>query len=191
MENIANHRVYGVARYEARWINKSFLVRLTATGILPCSNYRAQLEKRPERVLPPMWDMVFYIQDHCEKALCPFKSEVVMVNSTDANSLTIRDATGDVDVPILQPFEVLAEPSPLQFGGAQQHIVYAKLPHSSSHHGCIVVPEDTLVTAVHYRAFGPAPKSECEAFVNEHCSGLPESFAFRSGEIPWPLIQDA
>ena len=41
-------RVFGYGEYEARWIQRSSLVKLTAKGILPCSNYRAQLEQRPE-----------------------------------------------------------------------------------------------------------------------------------------------
>ncbi len=71
-------RLLGLAEYEARWIHITFMVKLTAKGTLPCFNYEAQLEQRPERVLPPMWDMLFYVEPVCEKALRPFEKEVVI-----------------------------------------------------------------------------------------------------------------
>ena len=46
-------RVLGVAEYEAKWVQRSNLIRLRASGILPCSNYKAQLEQRPGRHRQP------------------------------------------------------------------------------------------------------------------------------------------
>ena len=71
-------RTLGIANYDARWIYKSNLVKLTATGLLPCSNYTAELEQRPENILPAMWDMVFYTQLYCQKAIKPFHLEVTI-----------------------------------------------------------------------------------------------------------------
>ena len=99
-ERASISRVYGSAEYEAKWIGKSLLVELTATGILPCSNYVAQLEQRPERILPPMWDMVFYAPNFCEKAKKPFSESVVFVNNVGATSIFVVDENGEQEVPI-------------------------------------------------------------------------------------------
>lgn len=188
MQQVKTTRVLGIADYEARWVHNSFLVELTATGVLPCDNYEAQIEQRPEKVLPPMWDMVFYIQTHCAKRLKPFIKKVLFVNTTGPQSIFVRDASGENEVPIQQAFEATTEGSRLDIGSTQDHIVYAKLPRSGSGHcGCIVVPEGSLVTAIHYRAFGPAPKEECDRFVLQNCGPLAADWDFRAGEIPWPL----
>lgn len=192
MTDQSKKRVLGVANYEARWVAKSLLVRLTANGILPCANYDAQLEKRPERVVPPMWDMVFLVEDVCLKALRPFSINVVMPNTSNAKEIIVRDAAGEHHVPILQPLEISPEPSLLKSAAdLDQYIVYAKLPNTGDgHHGCIVVPADTFVTAIHYRAFGPASKADCESFAHDNCRAEMPDFTTLNlvgGEIPWPL----
>lgn len=183
-------RVLGIATYEARWVQRSSLVRLTARGILPCSNYLAQLEQRPERIIPPMWDMVFYAQDWCQRAIRPFEESTVMVNSSGATSISVRDAMGTHDVPIQQAFEL--EGGPAKGSDAaqeeEQFVVYGKLPKpDTGHQGCIVVPSDSMVTAIHYRAFGPASREDCEMFIQSNCAGTAFFDVLASGEIPWPL----
>ena len=188
-------RVLGVANYEARWIAKSLLVRLTATGVLPCINYEAQLEKRPERVSPPMWDMVFIVDDYCLKALKPFSVEAIMTSRSSATSITVRDAVGEHQISILQPREKSSEPSLLvSASDLDEYLVYAKLPKlDGAHHGCIVVPADTFVTGIHYRAFGPASKADCQAFVSKNCTAESPNLSklnLPGGEIPWPFVVD-
>jgi len=174
-------KVLGSGTYQARWVARSNLVQLTAMGMLPCSNYVAQLEKRPERVTPPHWDLVFFIEDTCEKGLKPFVASVVMVNSNGADSLLVRDAAGEHEVPIEHAFEVATKDS-------NDHVVYARLPKpEAGHRGCVIAPADHLVSAIHYKAFGPAPRSECERFVSEHCLGSVPGFV-PGGEIPWPVL---
>ncbi len=189
-EQTKTTKVLGVADYDARWIAKTAMVRLTATGILPCANYQAQLEMRPERVLPPMWNMVFFQEEVCLKALKPFSVDVVMINSVGARSISVTDATGEHSVPVKSQFESMDTEVTLKaLLGEDEYVVYAKLPKSGdTHHGCIVVPVDTMVTAIHYRAFGPASKSDCEAFVNESCSVFApmEAASVPGDEIPWP-----
>ncbi len=178
-ENVS--KVLGSARYEAHWVQRSSLVRLIARGILPCSNYTAQLEQRPERVEPPMWNMVFYAPDMCEKRLTYFEEQVTLVNNTGAQLIIVHDAGGEHQVPIVQHSEVETLDD--------KFIVYGKLPKpEQGHKGCILVPADSFVTAIHYSAFGPAPQQDCESFMQSQCAGPAEIFSLASGEIPWPLI---
>ncbi|MEJ8561135.1 hypothetical protein QTO30_07790 [Yoonia sp. GPGPB17] len=140
-------KVLGSASYEAHWVHKSLLVKLIARGVLPCSNYTAQLEQRPERIEPPEWNMVFFVPDTCEKGLSFFEETVTMANTSGAPTIAVHDAAGRHEIPIKQQFEVEEED--------EQFIVYGKLPkREKGHSGCIIVPADGFVSAIHYRAFG-------------------------------------
>lgn len=188
-------KVLGVAEYEARWIQRSFMVRLTAKGILPCSNYRAQLEKRPERVVPPMWDMAFFIQNYCEKALKPFEVEAIILNAEGAKLIIVHDAAGEHEVPIQESTASIEQPAELQSAADRdEFVVYAKLPKpDEGHFGCIIVPADSFVTAIHYRAFGPSSRKQCEEFASKNCifgHPPPRGELQASGEIPWPLLTE-
>lgn len=179
--------VLGSAQYEARWIARTFMVRLVARGVMPCANYIAQLEKRPERVLPPMWNLVFYVPNFCLTALRPFEVEAIMINDVGARTITVFDATGEHAVPIQQSVEV-RDAEPVE--GDEAYVVHARLPRTGDHHhGCLVVPESVLVTAIHYRAFGPAAKDECDAFVLANCSSVTPDLRIKGPEVPWPLVQ--
>jgi hypothetical protein len=172
-------KVLGSARYEAHWVQRSKLVQLVARGVLPCANYTAQLEHRPERVLPPMWNMIFFVPNVCVKRPKYFEVSVTMANSTSAEAIVVHDAAGMNEVPIRQQIETEDE----------QYVVYARLPRSEAgHSGCFVIPADSFVTAIHYRAFGPASRMECEAFVQSGCAGPGEVFRLAGGEIPWPVV---
>lgn len=186
MENYV--KVLGSASYEAHWVQRSSLVRLTARGLLPCSNYMPQLEQRPERIIPPMWDMVFYVPSMCEERVRYFEESVTMANSDGAKTISVRDASGTHDVPIKHQF-VADEAAEVQDNtGDEQFMVYAKVPRpDEGHKGCILVPADSIVTAIHYAAFGPASRDDCEAFLLENCNGPANKFRLASGEIPWPL----
>lgn len=181
-------RTYGIAEYSANWIGKSLLVKLTASGVLPCANYSAQLEKRPERVDPPNWDMIFYTQDVCLKALKPFTVEASFPNTTGAKSIVVYDAIGKHEVSI----EFDAEQADAEDYGPieccadrDEYVVYGRLPKpDTGHKGCIVVPADNIVLGIYYRAFGPASKVECDAFALKNCA--PAS-PFLGGDVPFPL----
>lgn len=190
MENIS--RVLGSGAYEARWVQRSNLVRLTAKGLLPCSNYIAQLEQRPERIIPPMWDMIFYVPDSCQKGLRYFEESVTMVNSSGATAISVRDAIGTHEVPIQLPFAAGEEVASAAEDEeeSEQFIVYAKLPKpDKGHKGCIIVPSDSLVTMIHYKAFGPASYDDCKMYLQTNCAGPADVFTLAGGEIPWPLAE--
>lgn len=191
-EQAKTQRVLGVAEYEARWIARSFMVKLTAKGILPCYNYEAQLEMRPERVLPPMWNMVFFQEDYCLKARKFFEVEAIILNAEGATSISVTDATGEHQISIQEHLSPTINSEALRSAAEQdQYVVYAKLPKIGDvHHGCIIVPADFLVSAIHYRAFGPASKSECDTFFLKFCASEAKSLSTHApgGEIPWPLL---
>ncbi|MEM7299590.1 MAG: hypothetical protein AAF468_00780 [Pseudomonadota bacterium] len=183
-------KVLGMGVYEARWIGRSFLVRLTARGILPCSNYEAALEQRPEKIFPPMWNMVFYVSETCEKGLKYFE-ESVTVYAEGADSLTVHDATGGHDVPIQPAFPLRTDENNAAFAEPEKLCVYAVLPAPiDGHRGCLIVPCGTILPAIYYPAFGPASREECEEFVASNCVTLPKEFKSLTagGEIPWPLL---
>ena len=195
MSEEQTYRVLGVGQYEARWVQRSFMVKLTAWGILPCRNYRAQLEMRPERVIPPMWDMVFYVQDICQEALRPFKSEVIMLNAKGAKGIHVRDAVGEHEVPIKQAVPVTDIGSVVKAAANKdEYRVYALLTGIvDKHYGCIIVPVGAIVPAIYYTVYGPASMKECQAFVADNCSQELPDFGeaeARGGEIPWPLLTE-
>lgn len=174
-------KVLGTAQYRAVRSPLEGTITLTATGILPCSNYSAQLEMRPERILPPMWNLVFFTQPLCIRAIKPFEITVVMADTGD--TIRVMDATGWVEVPVVDPF------LPVEFTRTQaeetDYVVYSRLPVTSPPHGCIVVPADAIVIAIYYRVFGPASKRACDEFAMTKCGPL--ASAAKGGEVPWPL----
>lgn len=188
MEKITTSRVLGTAEYEARWVARSFLVRLTAIGILPCANFSAQLEQRSERVVPPMWDLVFYIEPFCLKAIKPFSLEVLIHNPGGAEHLIVRDAAGEHEIPVLASFESADRQNVNEVLAEDLYSVHARLSRpSKGHHGCIVVPHGSILPAIYYRAFGPSRKQDCEDFVAGNCQPKSGLMHPPGGEIPWPL----
>jgi hypothetical protein len=188
MSTEKSQRVLGVGQYEARWVQRSTLVELTATGILPCINYHAQLEQGPERVVPAIWDMVFYVQDVCLKALRPFRTSVIVHDAASADRLIVHDAAGRHEVPI-QPW-IGAEPFVARSEAIEVdlHSVHARLPRIGDRpYGCIVVPHGTLLPAIYYRVFGPAPLQACEAFRAKNCELSEAKPLAAGGDVPWPL----
>ncbi len=188
MEPAEMKRAWGVAQYEARWIARSLMVRLTARGILPCSNYVAQLEMRPGPTDPPEWNMVFIVSETCEKALVPFEAEAVMVNTTGATEITVHDGVGTHQVPIQPAFG--APVTIMKAGQAMDDnfVVFADIPDGTvGHSGCLVVPEGTIVVATKTRVFGPDSRDACDDFVEQNCSAE-KVLVLRGGEIPWPLM---
>lgn len=172
--------VLGIAQYTAVRAPRSDLVVLTAVGILPCANYIAELVQRPERIFPPMWSMVFYTQLLCLRALKPFEVKVHM-NIEDSGTeqhITVFDAAGENKVLIVNQIPAA------ESRGADPELfkVYARLPKHRGPMGCIVVPADALVPAIYYTAFGPATKSECDAWLLKNCVEA----VTEGGEVPWP-----
>jgi hypothetical protein len=172
-------RVHGTAKYSARIDSRTGLIELTASGILPCYNYEAQLEMRPERILPPMWDMIFYTQNVCLTAIKPFCLKVRMAGA--ARSITVHDATGPVQVPV-QSVTAKSNAVTLEeaLAAPVKYFVYSRLPVSPPH-GCIVVPEGAIVLAIYAPVFGPSSKAKCDAWAAANCS------VARGGEVPWPM----
>lgn len=180
-------RVLGVATYSATRFKEGGLVTLTAVGVLPCINYEAQLEQRPERILPPNWDMAFYIEDVCLKALKPFELSVIVSGSNEAESITVVDSIGRHEVPVITVSSINVSEQP--FAAAcdlDEFCVYARVPApftGQQHQGCIVLPADVIVAAIYYRAFGPASKADCDAFVEENCIKF-------AGDYPLPWLEN-
>ena len=188
MADKSTQRVLGTARYEARWVARSLLVKLTASGILPCANYSAQLEQRPIKPLPSAWDMIFYVEPFCLKALKPFSSEVYVPNPNSAKHISVRDATGEHDVPVLPAFGDMAGEDSTRAIWTEHFNVYSLLTEPQNGHvGCFIVPYGALLPAIYRHAFGPASRLECEGFVTEHCREISTLKAEQGHEIPWPL----
>ncbi len=174
-------QVLGHGVYTAHWVARSNLVKLSATGLLPCSNYVAQLEKRPGEETPPSWNLVFYVEDICEKGLASFNESVVMMNMSGAQTVVVHDALGAHEIPINDNMDA-----------AENHdgyyVVYASFPKPVyGHQGCEIVPQSAIVTADRYRAFGPATYEFCQEFIADHQYTEP-NLVIASGEIPWPLL---
>ena len=189
MERKSVTKVLGTAnRYEAHWVGKSLLVKLSAKGLMPCLNMESAFERDPREIEPPIHRFVFFVEDYCLTAVKEIDATITFPNTTFADSVVVLDAEGEHVVPVK---DANAELMPTKKMGEQEDfIVYAKLPKpDKGHHFCIVVPEGTIVTADRYRAFGPASKEDCDDFVLKNCSSaVPAKPDYlRGGEIPWPL----
>ena len=149
-------RMLGCAEYEARWMDDSMAVQLTARGFLPCANHFAQLEKRSDS----SWETVFYTQECREEQHTPFCQQVIMVVEDGCDSVFVMDALGRHEVSI-QKAEI-KEPD----NQPGVHIVYARKT-------AVNVPDETFFTQplgtkvlpIYSRAFGPSSKAECDAFI--------------------------
>lgn len=181
---IGYKRVYGIADYSAVRMSRSNLVKLRAVGVLPCFNYEAALEKRPEKIFPPMWDLVFYVADSCWKAFRFFELEATMnIAPDEGDSIIVHDATGEVSVPIVDQIAGAKETEVLL--GGDSYCVFALLPKGDApYSGCVVVPEGSLLPGVYYHVYGPGSRSDCDVFIHENCGA---DIKLRAGEIPWPL----
>ncbi|TNF17403.1 MAG: hypothetical protein EP318_21360 [Rhodobacteraceae bacterium] len=173
-------KVLGHGRYEAHWVDRTSLVRLSACGQLPCARGFAQFEMRGERVSPPLWNFVFYLARPWQSGLRMFDHSVCMLNATGSDTVIVHDAAGMNEVPIRSQAAPVAEP------GAD-FVVQARFPvPKNGHSGCVIVPAEALLPAQFYRAYGPARHDACAGFVAQHDTGAAP--APMGGEIPWPLV---
>ena len=149
-------RMLGCADYEAQWIDDSMAVRLTARGFLPCANHYAQLEKR----VGTMWEMVFYTQESLVESYSPFCLQAIVMVGDNQDTLTVLDALGEHEIAI-RPAEIVVPEEDMG-----RYIVYARKT-------AIDVPDETYFTQpvgtkvlpIFSRAFGPACKADCAAFI--------------------------
>lgn len=187
--------VLGVANeYRAFWIARSFGVRVRARGLLPCENYDAILVPDMQDESGMTFEMTFIVEDYCMRAEKPFNVQSGTVYTGDDPSsakVSIRDAVGEHHIEIEESIRDTSGERRVKssefFGRSEEYVVYAKLPkNADTHHGCIVVPASSFVTAIHYRAFGPASQEDCEKFKEANC-GYMSSSVTAGGEIPWPL----
>jgi hypothetical protein len=178
-------KVLGIASYSAVRSPGTGTVKLKASGIFHCANYSAQLELRPERPVPPMWSMVFFIENFCLKAVKPFEVSVLM-EAGDARNVIVHDLSGEVVVPIADPILPI-DTSHAISRSAETFVVYARVPPPhvklAKPTGCIIVPEASLITSIYYRVFGPASHSECANWITKNCNADVQAFG---GEVPWP-----
>ncbi len=148
-------RMLGCADYEAKWMDESQMVQLTARGFLPCTNHYAQLEAGSEA-----WNMVFYTQKSCLETYTPFCLQAVMAVAENRSTIAVRDALGLHEIAIRPA--VLGVPE--QDEG--QYCVYARktavrVPDETY----FIQPAGTKVLPIFSHAYGPASKAECAAFI--------------------------
>ena len=149
-------RMLGCARFEARWIGDSQMVELTARGFLPCASHHAQLEKRVGAV----WELVFYTQETGDEFYTPFCLHAKVLVADARDTLIVIDALGEHEIAI-QPAEKV---EPDADGGS--YIVYArKTAIDVPDETYFTLPVGTKVLPIYSRAFGPAGKNECRAFI--------------------------
>ena len=149
-------RMLGCAEYEAKWMDDSMAVQLTARGFLPCANHFAQLEKRGDG----HWETVFYTQDSRIEKPTPFCQHVILMVESDQDSVFVVDALGRHEVAISPAESVVPED---QTG---VYIVYArKTAVNVPDETFFTQPVGTKVLPIYSRAFGPSSKAECDAFI--------------------------
>jgi len=149
-------RMLGCAEYEAKWIDDSMAVLITARGFLPCANHFAQLEVQADGSC----EMVFYIQDSREESYSPFCLQVIVMVDNDGDSVLMVDALGRHEISV-KPAEVKAREEKRGL-----HIVYArKSSVNVPDETYFTQPVGTKVLPIFARAYGPSSKPDCEAFI--------------------------
>ena len=146
----------GCAEYEARWVDESQMVKLTARGFLPCANHQAQLEKGADGG----WETVFYTQDSTEESYTPFCLQAYVMADKKSTNLLVKDALGVHELAIQAP--VLKS----EVSDTGSYIVYArKAAIDVPGETYFTQPVGTKVLPLYTRAFGPASKADCAAFI--------------------------
>ena len=160
MERNVTTRMLGCADYEARWIDNSMVVKITARGFLPCANHQAQLEKKAGSIC----EMVFYTQECCVESYTPFSLQAIVVASSSSAFVTVIDALGEHQLAI-QPAEIIElEPETEEDMGP--HMVYIRQSATEiAEEAYFTVPASTNVLPIFIRAYGPASKRDCAAFI--------------------------
>jgi len=149
-------RMLGCAEYEASWVDESQMVRLTATGFLPCANHHAQLEKRADGG----WEFVLYTQETCVESYTPFTLEAMVMVEGAQNAVIVIDAFGLHEIPIRAAKNSMPEPD------TRLHMVYArKTAIDVPDETYFTLPVGTKVLPIYSHAFGPACKGDCAAFI--------------------------
>lgn len=149
-------RMLGCAEYEAKWIDDSMAVRLTARGFLPCANHFAQLEKRSD----DSWETVFYTQDCRDERHTPFCQHAIIMAEGEQSSISVIDALGKHEIQIARADILTPEGQP------GMYIVYArKTAVNVPDETYFTQPLGTKVLPIYSRAFGPSSKAECDAFI--------------------------
>jgi len=149
-------RMLGCAEYEARWVDESQMVLLTARGFLPCANHHAQLEKRADGG----WETVFYTHESATESYTPFCLQAFVIVEGSKEMLAVTDALGTHELALQAP---KAKTVAADTG---RYIVYARK-------AAIDVPDETYFTQpvgtkvlpIYSRAFGPASKARCAEFI--------------------------
>lgn len=138
------------------------IVTLTATGILPCSNWEARLVQRPERIFPPFHDFVVFTTDICLTATRPFSESVMFRSDAPLEELIVFEGEKRVAVPV----RAVGEPGGYEAPAEEMFIVIQNL---NPPRNCRIIPEDTIFIAIFARVFGPDTQEACEAWAAENC----------------------
>lgn len=101
----------------------------------------------------------------------------------------VHDALGEHRIPIQPAFDLQPEASETEGVQAQNHVVYARIPPpKKGHHGCVIVPEGTIMPAIYGLVFGPATHSQCKSYTADLCAPHPGDTEFQADEMPWPEL---
>lgn len=191
MEQMHTTRVHGSANYKAQWIGQSTAVLLTASGVLPCKNFLAQLERRGSRISPSTWELVFYMPCEFENAPKSFESEAIVLNTSGDKNLVVIDAMGEHVVPIQAAVNTESENLPTDAYSPSFYVVYNRSGEAEKLGSQIfMMLEGTVVLPIFKKAFGPASKSDCEGFIEATSQMSTATLDGVSEDIPRSLLKD-
>ena len=137
-------------------------VTLTATGILPCSNWEARLIQRPERIFPPFYELVIFTTEICLTATQPFSESVMFRSEQPVRELTVFEGEKRVTVTVTQT----GTPGGYEPPAEERFVVIQNL---NPPHNCQIIPEGTIFIAIFSTVFGPDTREACEAWAAENC----------------------
>ena len=102
--------------------------------------------------------MVFYTQDSRDETYSPFCIQAIAMAANSQDTITVVDALGAHEIAIRQ-----AEAQPEEVG---DFVVYArKTTVNVPDETYFTQPAGTKVLPIYSRAFGPACKADCRAFI--------------------------
>lgn len=151
----------GKAQYKA--IRNGKLVKVIATGTVPSTNIKTDLEQLPIEIFPPMYGFFFIMPEILLPSTRDFVYEEEVPYPESATMITILDAEGEHHITIekLEVAEIKPhKPAPNDSG----YCVYAWRDVDLIK---IAKCNDNLLSMLSHE-FGPETYGECEKYVKKH-----------------------
>ncbi len=158
-------------KYSAIRVNGE--VTLYGSSQVRCRGWEVAFEQTPDRVQPPIHEFYLNMKENCYEIPAVVTAEVTLASEEAANwtYLLIRDASGDVQVPIADA-TIVYDPEVIWPASEfpTQYVVIAQV--LTRFENCMVIPADSFFVATHQKVFGPDTFDECVRWQATKCGRI-------------------